>query len=397
MCRSRSSHLWRAVGALIATAALVVPASASAARGTVTIDLQGGAWQTLRADGATLAARWPARISARALRLPVRAGLVGTTASINLGGSLTLRHGRRSLRIERLQVRLGSTVRLAGTIKGLRLTLLTGTRASSLNAIAGSASLRNAPLTFTRTAARLVKCSLRLTQLPVGGLGRASVDALVTPTAPAAGGGGSPAVGTASTPPQSAPLSDEPAPLARPAGAVDVTSATITWHVRDSWIRYINTGSGSSALGAAIAGSAIPSDQHPCPDSPASALALVYSYTLPLLRGWHDAASGQTALYATGGGVRFLYPSHGIDLEVHDLEIELNGAASRVTARFDGRLSTTPGNKRAVLVTLDGAGPAPGQTATLRGKLPATGSVDVFAGFYPPQAGFGCVTVSYAS
>jgi hypothetical protein len=175
-----------------------------------------------------------------------------------------------------------------------------------------------------------------------------------------------------------------------------VSSATVTWHVRDSWIRYVNAGSGSSPLGAAIAGAAIPPEQHPCPDSTGSAPALVYSYALPFVHGWHDAATGETALY-TSGGVRFLFPAHEIDLEVKELEVELNGSASRVIARFDGRLSTNPGNKRAVLVDLANAGPPPGVAATVRGTLPTTGSVDVFAGFYPAHAGFGCVTVSYST
>jgi hypothetical protein len=67
------------------------PASASDARGTTTIDLGGGALRVLHAQGATLAARSPARIVRGELRLPVREGLVASTATINLGGSLTLR------------------------------------------------------------------------------------------------------------------------------------------------------------------------------------------------------------------------------------------------------------------------------------------------------------------
>jgi hypothetical protein len=369
-------------------------ASASDARGTTTIDLGGGAMKVLRAQGATLAARSPARIVRGELRLPVREGLVASTATINLGGSLTLRRGKRSLRIERLQARLGSGVRIVGTAKDTRLTLFTAARRSTLDAANGTASLRNAQLKMTQTAATLIKRSLKLRRLPIGGIGRATVDALVTATAKAPTAGAP--SGSPGAPPQSAPISDEPPLLARPASAVNVSAATVTWHVRDSWIRYISAGSGSSPLGGAVAGAAITPAQHPCPDSPGSAPALVYSYSLPFVRGWHDPVSGQTALY-TSGGVRFLFPAHGIDLEVNDLEIELNGASSRVIARFDGRQSTSPGNKRAVLVDLANAGPSPGQTATVRGTLPTGGSLDVFAGFYPAHAGFGCVTVSYAA
>jgi hypothetical protein len=384
--------------ATVALALLVAfaapPAGATAARGTTTIDLDGGAVRALRAQGATITAGRPARIVRSQLRLPVRDGFVGSTATINFDGSLTLRHGKRSLRIERLQARLGRSVRIAATVRGARLTLFTAGRRSSLDAAVGTASLRNAPLKMTRAAATVVKRALKLRRLPVGGVGRATVDAVVTATAKAPATSGQP--GSPSAPPQSAPITDELPLLARPASAVDVTSATVTWHVRDSWVRYISAGSGSSPIGSAIAGAAIPPEQHPCSDSPGSAPPLVYSYTLPFVRGWHDAASGRTALYSSGG-VRFLFPAHGIDLEVNDLEIELNGSASRVIARFDGRQSTNPGNKRAVLVDLANAGPAPGQTATVRGTLPTSGSLDVFAGFYPAHAGFGCVTVSYAS
>jgi hypothetical protein len=249
---------------------------------------------------------------------------------------------------------------------------------------------------LTRTAGRLIKRSLRLRRTPSGRAGAVSVDALVNlPSSVQAPAGGSPVPGSGA-PPQSGVISNEPPLLARPASAVDVTAATVTWHVRDSWIRYIASGNGTSPLGGAVPGAAIAPEGHACSDSPGAAPPLVYSYTMPFVRGWHDAASGQTALYTTGG-VRFLFATHGIDLEVNDLEIELNGASSRVIARFDGRQSTTPGNKRAVLVDLATAGPAPGATATVRGTLPATGSLDVFAGFYPPRAGFGCVTVSYST
>lgn len=382
----------------VALLALALPAGAQAADGSTTIALRGAALQSLHAQGVAVRAGAPAQLVKGKLRLPVRGGVVESTATINLGGSLRLRRGHRTLVAQRLQARLGRTVRIVATMGGTRLTLFTANRRPSLNAAAGTASIAGSPLTLTRNAGKVIKRKLRLRRAPRGRAGVVTVDALIKAPSSAQG----PAVqGTTPTPgsggqPQSGVISDEPPLLARPATAVPV-SGNVIWTVRDSWVRYIAAGNGSSPLGAAVPALPIPPEQHACPDSPASAPALVYSYTMPLASGWHDPVSGQTALY-TSGGVRFLYATHGIDLEVSDLEIELNGAASRVIARFGGRLSTTPGNKRAVLVNLANAGPALGAPpTTVRGSLPADGSLGVFAGFYAAQAGFGCVTVNYST
>ena len=326
-----------------------------------------------------LLAKRPARLSRGVLRLPVQQGLVGSAALLNHDGALHLRRGRRVVRFTRLQTRLGTASYVNATVGERRLRLFTLAAEPSLNPANGTASAREARLAFTRAGARTVRRALKLRRLPTGRFGSATVDALVQGTAPQPG---APQPGE---PPQSGPISDEPPVLARPAGAADLASATVVWHVRDSWIRYVSTERDVEAIEGATPGDAVPNSQHPCPDSPSAAAPdLVYSYTLPFANGWHDAASGQTAIYTTGGA-HFSYPGHGIDLTLRNLEIELTGSTSRVIARFSN------GDKRGVFVNL--AAPTGDR---YKGSIPQGGSESVFGGFYAPGAGFGCVSVSFS-
>jgi hypothetical protein len=385
---------------------LTAPASASAAerKGTTTIELGGTAVKSLRGQGVTIAAKRPARIAKGVLRLPVTKGLVTSSAYLNHGGGLMLRRKvdghRRTVSITELQARLGRASRIIGSVGGKRFTIFSiaaPAKDLSLNASFGSASLRGARVTLSRKAAVAVKRGLSLERLPTGRFGGVTVDALVGGTGGGsdggAGGGGDGPPGGGG-PPVSGPITDEPPVLPRPAGAVDVTGATLTWHVRDSWIRYVTTEKDVEPLGGAVAGPAIEGKDHPCPDVVASPGPLVYSYALPVASGWHDAASGTTALYSTGGA-RFAYPSHGIDLDVTNLEVELDGSAARVIARFEGRGGTNPGNKRGVLVDLAATPVAPATPTLIKATIPTGGSQSVFAGFYGAGEGFGCVTASY--
>jgi Htaa protein len=361
---------------------LAFPATASAT-GATEVDLGGTAVERLQAQGVKLVAKRPARLSRGVLRLPVRQGLVGSVAHLNHSGALHLRKGRRVVRFTRLQTRLGAASYVNATARGRRIKLFTLAAEPSLNSTAGTASVRDARLTLTRAGARAIRRALKLRRLPAGRFGRATVDALVQGTTPSPGGPGG-------GPPQSGPITDEPPVLTRPASATDIASATVTWHVRDSFVRYVSSGEGVQAIEGAAAGPAVPQEQHPCPDSQSSAAPppLAYSYTLPFAHGWRDGS--RAAIYTTGGA-RFLYSDHGIDLTVHELEIELTGAEARVIARFSGAGDTNPGNRRAVLVNL-----VPLAGDTYKGTIPAGGSQSVFGGFYGPGDGFGCVTVSFS-
>jgi hypothetical protein len=383
---------------------LTTPAPAAEPKGTTAIDLGGRAVKSLRGQGVTITAKRPARIVKGVLRLPVTKGVVTSSAYLNHGGGLVLRRKvgghRRVVSLTELQVRLGRTSRVIGTVGWERFAILSIAAPGkdlSLNASLGSASLHGARVTLSRRAAVAIKRGLSLAHLPAGRFGGVTVDALIGGTGGGSGGtgggGGNDSPG-GNGPPVSGPITDQPPLLPRPAGAVDVTGATLTWHVRDSWIRYVSTEKAVEPLDGAVAGPALEGKDHPCPDVPASPGPLVYSYTLPVAGGWHDAASGTTALSSTGG-VHFAYPGHGIDLDVRNLEVELNGSASRVIARFDGRGGTNPGNKRGVLVDLAATPVPPATPALIKATVPTGGSQSVFAGFYGAGEGFGCISVSY--
>ena len=358
---------------------LAFPANASAA-GTTEVDLGGTAVERLRTQGVKLVAKRPARLSRGVLRLPVRRGLVGSVALLNHSGALHLRKGRRVVRFTRLQTRLGAASYVNATARGRRLRLFTIAGEPSLNPANGTASARGARLTITRAGARTIRRGLKLRRLPAGRFGSATVDALVQGTSPSPGGGGPQPGGG---PPQSGPITEEPPVLARPTGATDLASATVVMHWRDSWIRYVSSERDVEAIEGATPHAAVPNSEHPCSDAPNDAAPdLVYSHTLPFAHGWRDAASGQTAIYTTGGA-HFSYPSHGIDLTVRNLEIELTGSASRVIAHFSS------GDKRGVFVNL-----AALVGELYKGSIPQGGSESVFGGFYTPGAGFGCVSVS---
>ncbi len=205
--------------------------------------------------------------------------------------------------------------------------------------------------------------------------------------------------------PTSGPLGTEPPRLARPASAVDVSDVQVTWYPRDSWVRYVSSGQGSSFSGGA---SGVLSEQSPCPYDPSAPVkqappGLPFTVDFLPLPSWFDQASGTAAIYGQGA-VTYRYAERGINLTAADPEIEIDGAASRAIFRFSGSENTPIESQRAPLVNLDTAGqPATvsngGKTLSytlMRGALTADG-VNIFAGFYQQATNFGCVSVSFTT
>jgi len=198
--------------------------------------------------------------------------------------------------------------------------------------------------------------------------------------------------------------STEPPLLARPASAIDVSGATLTWHVRDSWIRYSNSEVAPQAIEGATAQPAYPESSHPCPDRPAeTAPTLAYSYSFPFANGWYDPPTGTTALYQSGG-ILFDYPSRGIDLTMRNPEIEINGAASRVILRL--RHGGGPDPRVPFLYLAVNAPPAESPAGTFTYSAPVRGAITAegrtafgsFGSIYnPPNDGFGCFSVSFTT
>jgi hypothetical protein len=196
----------------------------------------------------------------------------------------------------------------------------------------------------------------------------------------------------------------EPPFLERPPGAADIASASIEWRVRESFIRYVAVGAGTSVADGATAGET---------EAIGGAAPLVYSFGFPFTEGWASPDSGPAAIHGSGK-VGFRHCRNTINFTVADPEIELNGDAdSRLIFRVDGTDGTAFPNSRAVMVQLIpslATRTTDGSTTTLSGipgYIPqaATG---IFADFYQPFPGsvdapgaelsrFGSVTVSYAT
>ncbi|HKO38472.1 MAG TPA: HtaA domain-containing protein, partial [Solirubrobacterales bacterium] len=388
----------------LAAFAAVAPA-APAASGRAVLELNGAAAKALRASGVRIAPAGAAEGGSRQVRLPIGAGLVGSSTTVlRFGGGLTLSKGRQRLRLGGLRLTLGKAASVRGRLGreslGLFRVLKGGQR--ELDPVRGSIRLSGLRLKLRRAAAKEIVERLGLQQRLAGNFGvlSATEEGLQPGSpAPVAGPTGQGSTGcsvpsTAGSPPQ------QPPPVAtRPAGAVEVIGATVSWDVRESFIRYINTGEGTSVFGGAIA--AVPEVRA------GSGVPLTYGFGFPFASGWHhsgtdpsDPADDKAALYFNGG-VRFLYSSHGIDLRTSAAELEIAGGASRtIFAVAEGEAAP----ERQVIVNLDlsraASVEAGGGAVTYQhvpGAIPEGTASSVFAGFYAPGTDFGCFTVSYST
>jgi Htaa len=393
--------------AFAAVIATILAPAAHAARDMTTLKLDGPAAQSLRAQGVRIVPLKPAAAGGgERVTLPVAAGLAGaTTTLLRQRGAISLQSpDGTKLRLGKLTLLLGKdprvTAKLGGADTDLFRVLAGGSR--KIDPVAGSVALSGLRLKLTAAAARTISERFELARLP-----SARFATLFTKVAGLAAGG-SPS-GKAPTADQSSacplpggagPAPEEPLPVAtRPAGATDITAATLDWRVRESFIRYIGAGEGTSASGGATA--------DPPVLLPGASAALSYDFHFPFAGGWHDSGANpadpgdDSALVRFGGAVRFHYSGHGIDLTTAEPEIELAGARSR--AIFS--ISDSGGApQRQVLINLDLAHAAAikvsGNTFTYErvpGAIPSGTATSTFAGFYAPGTEFGCATVSFST
>lgn len=402
-------HRLLLIPALAAVLAGASPAAAATtpAAGAVTVTASGAAAKELRRAGVRLEAP-RARLttlvdgSARLTFTPASRTITGARATLPLRGRLGLRRGGRSVWFTalRLEAERG-TVALTGRGPGGRRTTVLRGAPSRLGVLIDAArrtvTIRPTATRLAPAAIRAIRAGLQL-RAPLGG----TFGPLTGQAGPRADAG-SGATGTGTTAPAGAgtpgaqPQSTEPAALARPAGATDVVAATLVWRVRESFIRYVNAGQGTTVRDGATA--------EPAETLPDAGVPLVYRFGFPLRGGWSDAASG-TAAIAFTGGVRFRYSAHTIDFTTADPEIELNGAASRAIFRLTGSDGTPFPGRRTVLLDLRPSAAASrtvspdGRTVTYD-RIPAfipAGAVDsVFAGFYLAGTPFGSVSITYTT
>ena len=391
-----------AIALAIAVVLAAAATPAAAAPGQAVLALDGPAAKALRADGVKIAPLGAARGGAQRIVLPVRTGLVGTTATVlRFGGGISLRSGKRVARLGALRLTLGKRSGLAGklgsTATGLFRVLEGGQR--ELDPARGRARLAGLRLQLTPSAAAELAAKLGLDRRPSGAFATLSAADEDLPQAAPPATRQEQASTACGLPSGAGPVPEQPLPVAtRPPGAVDVTGASLRWDVRDSFIRYIATGEGTSAFGGATAAA---------PEVRAgSSLPLTYGFAFPFASGWHDGganpgdpADDRAAIYFSGG-VRFSYSAHGINLRASAPEIELGGGSSRaIFAIAEGEAAA----ERQVIVNLDlsraGAIRSSGGTYTYErvpGAIPAGTATSTFAGFYAPGTDFGCFTVSYS-
>jgi hypothetical protein len=398
MSRARAFGAATLVLAVLAAPAHAAPSSVehahaavAAATGSLTLTVSARADRALRTRGVTVSTTGKAARSGRRVRLPLSAG---DRTALNTSGALRLRAGKRSVTLGAPRLELGSNPRVTALLGGRRSTLLTLTVAPI--STASGVTLETTGATLTAAAGRTISRRLRITQLPRAAF--ATVAATGTfasqapqPSAPAPGACATTTAGGAAPDPGKG----EPPIKARPAGALTIASATVTWHVRESFIQYIASGEGTSTSAGATG-------EEPTVEG-ASQAPLVYSFHFTPTGGWCDPATGAARL-TFGGSVGFRYRDHEIDLRVNDPEVELDGPASRVIFRMTGSGDTDGGNRRSVVETLDVSKAAAvrvdGKTITYE-RIPAAvppGTADsVFAGYYLPGDPFGWVSITFTA
>lgn len=387
--------------AAVAAAASALPAPALGASGSATLRLDGPAAAALRASGVQIAPLAPARGGAHRVVLPVGAGLAGKARSlVRQRGAIRLSLGKRAVRLGALTLSLGKRSRLRARVGGDNLDffrLVGGTR--KVDALAGTLRTSGLRLVLTAAGAQLLVDRLGLERLRPRAFGTLTTNARgLTPGGkPKGGGGGSTACPLPST---GGAEPETPLPtLVRPAGAVEVLSASIDWHVRESFIRYIATGEGTSVSGGATA--------DPPVLMPGTSTPLSYVFHFPFSSGWLSKGANATdpaddmAEISYSGALRFRYSGHEIDLTAAEPEIELNGARSRAIFWVASDGGT---NERQVLVNLDLTRAAKISAAgtsyvyeRVPGAIPSGTSTSTFAGFYAPGTEFGCFTVSFTT
>lgn len=343
-----------------AIAFAMLPSPALAASGVTTISFGGSGLKSLKSQQVKLSAGKPAELKGSKLTLPNTDGLVGESATVLQGGTLKFKRGKRSTKISGIRLSFGGTspARVYGRLGGKQITLFTiNAKAGSVavNRVVGAARLTGGTIMMSKSAAKTIRKKLKLLRAPKTRFGSVSTDMLLGANA-AVAGTDTRRVGCQAV-------------LTRPGTAVDIISATINWHVKESWVNYLE----SSATGGAFA--------------IAPAAGGHYDFQMTSATGWYDPISGQASV-STAGGVNFKYPEHGIDIATTNLRAEIDGVCSRATVEYQGQ--------RLGIVDLgSGTAGGSGSTHTFSANSTLSGeAAPIFLGFYEPGEEWGSMSVS---
>lgn len=377
---------------------LATPGSARAATptGKPVADISlGSAGKGLRASGVKVSPIKPLLIRSGKAGFPITDVAVNGSAagSLVLRGGLILKRGKKSVRLTGMLISIRSgRVNVTGRIGRKRATIFTGPVSGSPTFDSGriAVAVRSNKLSVTSSAARVIRKALRSRAPKSRFAGQLVADASVI-APPFAGG-------ETVTPEEAAKCKTPGGPIedpSRPVTAVDLTCGFFTWHVRDSWIQYLPI---NAPISPAVALSPIPGNQHVCPTAGAS-VTDAYSFSLKFTGGWWDASSGNAALFSSGG-IHFRYDDHGLNIQVLDAELRIDGGLS--TLKLTIIDSANPGGTRIDFANVNtgaplaGGPPAPGTAATrLRTNLTSTGANAIGNGIYGAGDGFGCVEFGF--
>lgn len=370
--------------------ALAAPAPAAAAQsreddsaGELRLTIAAAAKRKLGDGGIEISAVGAARVRGRRLTVPVAGGEVGTVARLKHSGGVRLRAGRRVVRVRGLALTLGSargllTARFAGEQRTLLRVAMP--QNSAFNSLTGEVGLEDAAARVPGAARAELAGALRLKRFPRR-LGRVSVEAIVDRA--------------------EAERTEAPT-LARPASAVDVTSATLTWRTRESFIDYLHAA--GDAGGTTVADGAT---NGPAEVISPSTTARVYQFDFPFAHGWYDSPSATAGVYF-GGLLNFhkLVDPYNIDLDATAPEVELTGGEARLIARLFGRGNNADEQgRRAIAVDLEQEAVTPSVTTAsgvttytyehIPAVVPDGSAAWPIADFYQPGTAWGWITVSF--
>jgi len=322
---------------VLVLAASLVLAAPAAAQNTL-IELSGPAAQSF-----TVSAGKPATAARSKVTLPpVQVTVKGSTATVRHGGTLTLRAGRRALKLSAVQVTVGKRSRLSANVGGVRRTVATITAPSTRRGVDPAGTyLTEAPLRLTAAFAK------RLGVKP-GRLGRIDLEAAATQEA-APNIPGAPSAPTVTGPPTPGGATT----ATRPAAAATITGGTVRWAPRPSWLNYLASSGEANGVSA---------------QAPATYDPDTLTYTFPITGGWFDAATGG-AVIDTAGATDFRWSNHSLDLSFADWTFDFASATPKAVItvrRASGSPKKTIGTRQPVaLVRLNGVAPTiSGSTVT---------------------------------
>ncbi len=264
---SRRWSAWLAASALVVAGGLTTAGGAAAASGSASLSFDAATAKALRDGDVALRTDRPATARGLRISLPVADATIGRGARLELGGGLTLRHGKRSAPLSAWQVTVaGGRASVTARLGQRRTTILTGRtgRRLALDVDAGTARLSTIALTLTKRGAQALRGALGAKlRLPTERFAtlrlRARADGPATPTTPTLAplptrydcplpdSSGQTPIGKAPTAPGQ--------PAARPTltGALPA-SGDLAWRFKQSFASYV-TGYGGRLTGGTFAGS----------------------------------------------------------------------------------------------------------------------------------------------